>query len=168
MSTRHHVSFPGPLGFRRLALLGLACLAYALFFAGTWLVRSEGSTDGWLVYAARFTKIALCFAIAYRFRNHLPSTTRLAAVGAVLMSVYLVLSCVDHLAAPGAGPSVGWGLLATLFFGCADAVITLLFAHLFSTYAPKFSSCAIVASFLLTESLFLAFSTLGAQAIWFV
>lgn len=71
--------------------------------------------------------------------------------GAALTVVHIVAYAAMYVLGPGTQEFQALSVLSGVFAGLGEVVIILLFAHLFSTYAPRLSAVLIPAGYLLNE-----------------
>lgn len=156
---RAGVPSPGGLPRRSLAALALAVLAYALFTAGVQVARRDASLDGSMLYLARYAQLISYFAAALAFKDGLPSmrAMELSAVGA--FGLHALLYAALGQEEPG-GALEFLAILSNAASGAANALVTLVLMHLFSTWCPKASAPAIALAVTLTEALY------GLSALW--
>lgn len=142
-----------------MAALSLAVLAYALFTAGVQVARRDASLDGSMLYLARYAQLASYFAVALTFKDRLPSMQAmgLAATSALGLNVLLSAALGQQPYADAAG---FLAILSNASSGVANALLTLVLMHFFSTFRPKASAPAIALAATLTECLY------GFTALW--
>lgn len=137
----------------------LAAVGLALFLSAVWTARNENAlVSDYGLYAARFAKVIACFVIALLMRGHIPSVSRMLAVGAAFIAVHLVAYGAVLVLGPEAPEYLMASMLSGVFSGIGEACIILLFAHLLSTFAPRVSAVSIPLAYLLNEALY--YSTL--------
>lgn len=145
-------------GAREVTAL-LAAVGLALFLSAVWTARNENAlVSDYALYAARFTKVVACFAIAFVFRGHIPAVERMLAVGATFIGLHLAAYAGTIFLVTGSAEYFMASLLSGVFSGIGEACVILLFAHLLSTFAPRISAVAVPATYLLNEALY--YSTL--------
>lgn len=71
--------------------------------------------------------------------------------GAALTAVHIVAYAVMYALGPGTQEFQALSVLSGVFAGLGEVAVILLFAHLFSTYAPRLSAVLIPAGYLLNE-----------------
>lgn len=142
-------------GKQAFATAGIAVVGFALFLSAVWTARYEASlVPEHTLFIARFTKVAGCFAIAFLFRSHIPSVRRLFAVGSSCIALHLAAYAAMTLSPASSQEHLALSICSGVFTGLGEACIILLYAHLFSTFAPKLSAIAIPVAYLLNEVLY--------------
>lgn len=149
-----------------LLTAGMAVMGFALFLSAVWTARNEAALvpDGAL-YTARFVKAVACFAIAFTLRSHIPSVGKFFALGAGFVGMHLVAYGLGALMPAGVAEYLAASVISGAFSGIGEACVIVLFAHLFSTYAPRVSAVAIPVAYLLNEALYFSTLYLPTEAI---
>ena len=149
-----------------LLTAGMAVMGFALFLSAAWTARNEAALvpDGAL-YTARFVKAVACFAIAFTLRSHIPSVGKFFALGAGFVGMHLVAYGLGALMPAGVAEYLAASVISGAFSGIGEACVIVLFAHLFSTYAPRVSAVAIPVAYLLNEALYFSTLYLPTEAI---
>lgn len=130
-------------------LLLLAALGLALFLSSMWTARADASgVSTAVVYATRFVSFGTYMLVAWFFRNHLPQVALVLRLGVSFMAVHLVLALVSPLLPLNDAASLALNYGSAVFEGIANALLTLLFAHIFSTFAPRLSAVGIAVAYL--------------------
>lgn len=144
----------------------LGIVAFACFEAGTWTARRDILLDGSFLYLTRFVQLGVYFVMAFLFRNHLPSVKNLTIVVVGTFAFHLALTLA--LGASTLPQSVfnTTSFLSSVFSGIASAGALLLLAHVFSSYAPRYSALAIAAAYLGTEVIFGATAFLPSEGVY--
>lgn len=152
---------------RRSSLTALlAAVGLALFLSAVWTARNENAlVSDYGLYTARFAKVIACFSIAFIMRGHIPSVTRMLAVGAAFIGLHLAAYGATFVLGPEAPEYLMASVLSGVFSGIGEACIILLFAHLLSTFAPSVSAVAIPVAYLLNEILYYSTLYLPTPAI---
>lgn len=138
-------------------LLLLAVLGIALFFSATWTERADASgLSTWVVYATRFTTFATFMTMAWFFRNHIPPVDQLLAIGALFMALHLlgaILLNIIGISTPslGAISVAAIQYASAIFEGVANALVTLLYAHVFSSFSPRKSAIGLAIAYLVND-----------------
>ncbi len=149
-----------------IATLALVSVGFAVFLSAVWTARTDSAfVPDYTLHLARFVKVAGCFAIAYLFRSFIPSIPKLLGVGLACEFVHLICHIALIVLPTGAMEYAPAAVMSGVFAGVGEACITLLFAHLFSTFAPRMSAVAIPAAYLLNEILYCAAVYLPAEAL---
>ncbi len=147
-------------------LLVLCAVGLALFLSSMWTARADASgVSTEVVYATRFVSLVVYLFMAWSFRSRLPQVELLLGLGCSFMLV--------HLAVVFAGPLLGLDpslslivdYLSGVFEGVANALITLVFAHVFSSYEPRRSALAIGVAYLLVDVGILVLDTMSVAVI---
>ena len=137
---------------RRIWVLAAAVLGFALFLSAVWTARNETSlVPDATLYTARFVKALGCFGLAFALRRSITSVRKLFVGGAVLIATHIVAYVAMYSLDPGTQEFQALSVLSGVFAGLGEVAIILLFAHLFSTYAPRLSAVLIPAGYLLNE-----------------
>lgn len=141
-----------------------AVVGFALFTAATWTGRSDAVASNEIVlYLARFSKIAAYMGIAFLFRNHIPSVSRLMAFSCVALALHIGCECLSALV--GGEPFLLLGV-SSVAEGVAGAGVLLVFAHVISTFRPQRSAVAFAVGFTLNELIILVLQPLSSELVF--
>ncbi len=137
---------------RRTWVLAAAVLGFALFLSAVWTARNETSlVPDVTLYAARFVKAVGCFALALALRRSITSVRKLFVGGAALTVAHIAAYAAMYALGSDTQEFQALSVLSGVFAGLGEVAVILLFAHLFSTYAPRLSAVLIPAGYLLNE-----------------
>lgn len=142
------------LGKTSLLMLILAVFAFALITSGTWIARRDPSVDATLLHIARSAQLIVYFLAAFMFRNHLPMVKRIFTIALIGLLLHLGL---NGLLLGGLLDGTGEmtiGAISSVLSGISSGCVTLLAAHVISSYAPRYSVPAFVIAYLVTEAAF--------------
>lgn len=132
-----------------------AVVGFAIFLSAVWTARNEAAlVPDIALYTARFVKVAACFAIAWLFRNHIPSVERMIVVGGAFIVAHDVVYAVASVNVLYGIPAVA--VTSGLLSGVGEACIIIVYAHLFSTYEPRLSAVGVPIAYLLNEAFYLS------------
>ena len=147
-------------------LLAAAVIGFALYTCAMWTARSDAAGVSYaILYLTRFTTLACYIGIAFTFRNHIPSVSRLFRTALTFVSVHLACEMLVRWLANSPATEV-LCIISGLFEGAAMACVTLMFAHVFSSFSPRKSSVAIATAYLVNEMLILALFGMEGDALW--
>lgn len=147
-------------------VLFVAALGLALFLSSMWTARADTSgVSTAVVYATRFVSLGTCLYMAWTFRNHLPQVNLVLATACISMVIHLACVLVAPQLSLGADVSLVVDYLSGAFEGVANALMTLLFAHVLSTFHPTRSAVGIGVAYLLVDTGILFLDTLSVEAI---
>lgn len=142
--------------------LVLAVVGLALFLSSTWTARADASgVSTPVIYATRFVTLVVCLGMAWAFRNRLPDIRRLLALTCPAMLVHVACVLITPLLSAGPEVTLVLDYVSGVFEGVANALMTLLFTHVFSLHVPSRSALAIAISWLLTDICILFLDTLS-------
>lgn len=149
-----------------IGTLVLVSAGFAIFLSAVWTARTDSTfVPDYTLHLARFVKVAGCFAIAYLFRSFIPSIPKLLGVGIACEAVHLLCHATLIVLPQAALEYAPAAVLSGIFAGVGEACITLVFAHLFSTFEPRLSAVAIPVAYLLNEILYCAAVYLPAETL---
>jgi DNA-binding CsgD family transcriptional regulator len=148
------------------APLVFAVLGMALFLSATWTARADGSgVSTTVVYVTRVVSFVTYMLVAWLFRSHLARPSALYGVAASLMAAHLVAIFAIPALPLDAGVVAVVSYASAMFEGIANALVTLLFAHVFSTYEPRLSAVAIAVAYLANDVCILLFDCMSPAAL---
>ncbi|MEE8717052.1 MAG: helix-turn-helix transcriptional regulator [Coriobacteriales bacterium] len=147
-------------------VLPLAVFGLAMFLSSMWTARADASgVPTAVVYFTRIVSLVTYMLMAWTFRNHLPQVRLLVALASVLMALHLALVMLSPALVSDGGALLAVDCASGMFEGVANAVMTLLFAHVFSTYPPRRSAVGIGAAFVGVDVCILVIDLLSARAM---
>lgn len=147
-------------------LLVLCGVGLALFLSSMWTARADASgVSTEVVYATRFVSLATYLFMAWCFRSRLPQVELVLGLGCSFMLVHLASVLAGPLLGLDASISLIVDYLSGMFEGVANALITLVFAHIFSSYEPRKSAFAIGVAYLLVDVGILVLDTMSVAVI---
>lgn len=158
-----------PRAAHRAALpptLLLASVGLALFLSSMWTARADASgVSTEVVYATRFVSLATYLLMAWCFRNRLPQADLTVGIGSSFMLVHLAAVVGTPFLALPQSISTIVDYLSGIFEGVANALITLVFAFVFSSFVPRKSAPAIGVAYLLVDVGILVLDTMSTPVI---
>lgn len=153
---------------RSQLLLAAAAVGFALYTCAMWTARSDAANVSYaILYFTRFTTLASYIAIAFIFRNHIPSVSRLFGATLLFACIHMVGDAFARWLKDTAAIEI-LSIVSGLFEGVAMACVTLMFAHIFSSFNPRKSSITIAAAYLINEILILSLFGMNGDALWLI
>lgn len=150
-------------------VLILAAIGLALFLSAMWTARADASgVSTPVVYTTRFVSLATCLFLAWTFRNHVPPVSLLLGIAASLMGAHLINTLVAPTIEMSPETALVLDYVSGIFEGVANSLITLLFAHIFSSFQPRRSVFAIALAYLLVDIGILFLDTLSTDAMHYM
>ena len=147
-------------------VLLLAAVALALFLSSMWTARADTSgVSTEVVYTTRFVSLAVYMFMAWSYRNHLPQVRLVLGIGCSFMLVHLAWVVLSPALALDAEISSITDYLSGVFEGVANALITLVLAHILSSFDPRKSAVGVGVAYLLVDVGILILDTLSVEAI---
>ncbi len=147
-------------------LLVLCAMGLALFLSSMWTARADASgVSTEVVYATRFVSLATYLLMAWCFRSRLPQMGFVLGLGCTFMLVHLAAALVSPVLGLDGDLSLIVDYLSGIFEGVANALVTLVFAHVFSSYEPRKSALAIGLAYLLVDVGILVLDTMSVEVI---
>lgn len=144
----------------------MAAVGLALFLSSMWTARADASgVSTEVVYATRFVSLAVYMLMAWCFRSRVPQVGFVLGLGCSFMLVHLAAVIVTPFLGLESGISLVIDYLSGIFEGVANALITLTFAHIFSSYAPRKSAVAIGIAYLLVDVGILILDTMSVEVM---
>ena len=150
-------------------VLLLAALGLALFLSSMWTARADASgVSTAVVYATRFVSFGTYMLMAWFFRNHLPPVEMVLRLGVSFMAVHLGIVLGAPLLPLNDAAALALDYGSGVFEGIANALLTLLFAHVFSTFAPRLSAVGIAVAYLGVDMGILALDLLDVATLHYM